>query len=133
VNHPRELIAAGVGGVVGTGLDVLVLVLLVEHGVSVPVSAFLAATAGAVANFVLNKYLAFRDRSPITAHQLGRFGLVAVATAMLMALAMKLVAVELGVPYVAAKLVCAATIFAIWTYPAQRRLVFARSAAVATA
>ena len=49
--------------------------------------------------FTLNKYIAFRDRSPVTWQQLGRFGLVAVATALLMALAMQLVAVKLGVPY----------------------------------
>jgi hypothetical protein len=45
-----------------------------------------------------------------------------------MALAMQLVAVKLGVPYLLAKLICAATVFAVWTYPAQRRLVFRRRA-----
>ena len=35
------------------------------------------------------------------------------------------------VPVVAAKLACAAVVFAVWTYPAQRRLVFARGAEVA--
>jgi putative flippase GtrA len=57
-----------------------------------------------------------------------RFGLVAVVTAIWMALAMQLVAVELGVPYLLAKLICAAVVFAVWTYPAQRRLVFRRTA-----
>lgn len=126
VKNPRELLAAGVGGVVATGVDLGVLVLLVERHVSIPVAAFMAAAAGAVMNFVLNKYIAFRDPSRITAQQLSRFGVVAVATAMLMALAMKIVAVELGVPYLLAKVVCAAVIFAAWTYPAQRRLVFSR-------
>ena len=123
----RELVTAGFGGIAATIVDVSVLVLLVEViGLSIPVAAFLASAAGAVMNFVLNKYIAFRDRSPITIQQLARFGAVAVATALLMALAMKLVAVELGVPYVAAKLLCSVTIFMIWTYPAQRRLVFSR-------
>jgi hypothetical protein len=45
-----------------------------------------------------------------------------------MAIAMQLVAVELGVSYLIAKLVCAAAVFAAWTYPAQRRLVFRRPA-----
>lgn len=107
------------------------LVLLVERGVSVPVAAFFAATVGAVMNFVCNKYIAFRDPSPIRLPQLVRFGLVAVATALLMALAMKIVAVKLGVPYVAAKLLCAAVIFAVWTYPAQKKLVFGPSIATA--
>jgi hypothetical protein len=45
-----------------------------------------------------------------------------------MALAMHLVAVTLGVPYLVAKLICAAVVFAAWTYPAQRRIVFRRPA-----
>ena len=95
-----------------------------------PVAAFAGAVVGAVVNFGLNKYIAFRDRSRITGQQLVRFGIVAVATAMLMALAMQLVAVWLGVPYLLAKLLCAAAVFAVWTYPAQRRLVFRRAAHV---
>ena len=124
----RQLAAAGVGGAVGTGLDIAVLVLLVEHGTRVAVAAFCGAAAGALVNFTLNKYVAFRDHSRIAARQLVRFGLVTVATAMLMAGAMQLVAVELGVPYLLAKLICAAVVFAVWTYPAQRRLVFRRPA-----
>ncbi len=125
--NARELVTAGFGGIAATIVDVAVLVLLVEViALSIPVSAFLASTAGAVMNFVLNKYIAFRDRSPITIQQVARFGAVAVATALLMAVAMKLVAVELGVPYVVAKLLCAVTGFMVWTYPAQRKLVFAR-------
>lgn len=120
--------AAGVGGAVGSMLDVSVLVLLVEHGAPVAGAAFCGAAAGAVTNFALNKYFAFRDRSPIHGRQLARFGLVAVATAVLMAIAMQLVAVKLGVPYLIAKLVCAAAVFAVWTYPAQRRIVFRRAA-----
>ena len=123
--NARELVTAGFGGIAATLVDVAVLILLVEViGLSIPVSAFLASSAGAAMNFVLNKYIAFRDRSPITIRQLVRFGAVAVATALLMALAMKLVAVELGVPYIVAKLLCAVTIFMVWTYPAQRKLVF---------
>jgi putative flippase GtrA len=129
VKNPRELLAAGFGGAVGTGLDVGCLVLLVRHGVSVPVATFIAALAGAATNFMLNKYVAFRDHSPIDLRQLARFGFVAVAAATLMAVAMKIVAVTFGVPVVVAKLACAAVVFAIWTYPAQRRLVFVRSAA----
>jgi putative flippase GtrA len=130
VNNTRELIAAGLGGAVGSLLDVALLVLLVESGTPVAAAAFCGAAAGAVMNFALNKYIAFRDRSPVTGHQLARFGIVAVATAALMALAMQLVAVRLGVPYLVAKLVCAAAVFAVWTYPAQRRLVFRRAHAV---
>lgn len=121
----RRLLAAGLGGVVGSLVDLAALVLLVEYSrASVPVAAFLAASAGAVVCFVMNKHIAFRDRTPVTVEQVARFGLVAVATALLTAFAMRLVAVDLGVPYAAAKLLCAATVFVAWTYPAQRHLVF---------
>jgi putative flippase GtrA len=126
VKNPRVLLTAGVGGVVATLLDVSLLAILVKHGVAIGVAAFFAAAAGAVMNFVLNKYIAFRDRSPVTLQQLSRFGAVAVATAMLMAVAMHVVAVKLGVHFLLAKAICAAIVFAIWTFPAQRRLVFAR-------
>lgn len=124
VKNPRQLLSAGFGGVVATLFDISLLVVLVEEGVSVPAAAFFAAGAGAVMNFLLNKYIAFRDRSRITVQQLSRFGAVAVATAMLMALSMKILAVELGVPYILAKLICAVVVFVVWTYPAQRTLVF---------
>ena len=124
------MVHAGIGGAIGTGFDVATLVLLVRAGMSIPAAAFCGASVGAVACFVFNKYVAFRDRTPVTAHQLARFGTMAVATALLMAFAMKLVAVKLGVPVLPAKLLCAATIFIVWTYPAQRRLVF-RTAATA--
>jgi putative flippase GtrA len=126
------MLAAGLGGAIGTVIDFAVLVLLVElAGLSIPVSAFLAASAGAVVCFLLNKHLAFRDRTPVTPQQIARFGLVAVAAALLMGLAMRIVAVDLGVAYPAAKAVCAAIVFVVWTYPAQRRLVFARHPAPA--
>lgn len=127
VKNAREMLAAGFGGVVATVCDVVALVLLVEVlQVAIPVSAFLASAVGAAACFLLNKHVAFRDRTPVTLSQVVRFGFVAVATACLMAVMMKLVAVDLRVPYLAAKLICAATIFVAWTYPAQRRLVFVR-------
>jgi len=115
-------------GVLGTGADVLTLMGLVAVGVSIPVAAFLGAAMGAVVCFVLNKYVAFKDRSPINLEQLARFGFVAVTTAFLLAVMMKLVAVELGVPVLPAKLVCAAIVFFAWTFPAQRRLVFSKTA-----
>jgi putative flippase GtrA len=122
--HLRELFTAGLGGIAATAIDVATLVLLVHAGEPIALGAFCGAAAGAATGFTLNKYVAFRDRSRITWRQLGRFGIVAVATALLMALAMQIVAVELGVQYLAAKLVCSSLVFVAWSYPAQRRLVF---------
>lgn len=122
----REMAAAGFGGICATVVDVLVLVLLVEHDTAVALAAFIAAACGGAVGFTMNKYIAFRDRSPISLPQCARFGLVAVATALLMAAAMHVIAVELGAPYLAAKLICSALVFVAWTYPAQRHLVFRR-------
>jgi putative flippase GtrA len=129
VKSPRQLLTAGIGGAFGTGVDLGVLVLLVRHHLPIPLATFIAALAGAATNFTINKYVAFRDRSPISLGQVARFDFVAVVAALLMAAAMKIATANLGVPVVAAKLACAAIVFAIWTYPAQRRLVFARGAA----
>ena len=129
VPNRKQMLTAGANGVVTTAVDIGVLVVLVELiGAAVPVAAFCAALVGAVVNFVLNKHVAFRDRTPITAEQLLRFAAVAGATALLMALAMKLFAVEFHVPYLFAKVISGVGVFVVWTYPAQRRLVFARLA-----
>ena len=122
----RELLAAGIAGTLGTGLDLGVLVFLVGRHVPIPLATFMAALAGAATNFTVNKYVAFRDRSPISLGQVARFDFVALVAALLMAAAMKIATANLGVSVVAAKLACAAVVFAIWTYPAQRHLVFAR-------
>lgn len=120
----RQMFSAGLGGVAATSVDVIALLLLVKHGTPVATAAFTAAASGALVGFTMSKYVAFRDRSPITLQQLGRFGCVAVAAALLMAMCMQLVAVKLGAPVLVAKVICSALIFVAWTYPAQRRLVF---------
>ncbi len=121
----RQAVTAGLNGVVSTGVDVGSLVLL--HGVMhVPVAAaaFGASAVGGVTNFVMNKYIAFQDHSKVTKRQLARFGAVALVTACMLALLMQVIAVWLGVQYIVAKLICAAIVFFVWTYPAQRKLVF---------
>jgi putative flippase GtrA len=120
----RQMLAAGLGGVAATIADVSSLVVMVETGTRVELAAFIAAGLGAALGFTFNKYVAFRDRSPLGLEQLARFAIVAAATAVLMAIAMHVVAVRLGAPYVVAKLACSALVFLAWTYPAQRRLVF---------
>jgi putative flippase GtrA len=123
-NGLGQVVASGFGGVAATAVDCAALMLQVRHGTPVPVAAFISAAIGACVGFTINKYVAFRDRSSITASQLGRFGIVAVATALLMAVAMEVVAVKMRVPTLVAKLICSACVFVAWTYPAQRRLVF---------
>ena len=85
MKNPRELLTAGIAGILGTGLDIGVLVLLVGWHVPIAHATFIAALAGAAANFTLNKYIAFRDRSPISLGQVARFEFVALVAALLMA------------------------------------------------
>jgi putative flippase GtrA len=124
VGQARQMATAGLGGVAATTVDVVTLLALVKHGTPIAVAAFVAAACGAGVAFTINKYVAFRDRSPVSLSQLGRFGFVAVATALLMAACMQVVAVKLGAPVLVAKVICSAIVFVAWTYPAQRRLVF---------
>ncbi len=119
-----HVLRSAAGGLTGTAIDVALLVTLVESGVPVAIASFLGAAAGAAACYVANKRWAFRDRSPVSLRQVGAFGLVAVGTALLMAVAMSVVSVGLGVPYLLAKAICAATVFLLWSYPLQRRVVF---------
>lgn len=118
------MVPAALGGLGATGVDVVVLAAALDRGVAVAPAAFAGAASGAAVGFALGKWWAFGDRAPPTARQLARFGLVAGATAALMALAMAVVVDGLGAPYLAGKLVCSAAVFATWTYPAQRRFVF---------
>ena len=115
----------------GSVFDVVTLLVLVQlTPTSIPLAAFLAAGVGAVVCFLMNKYIAFRDGTPVTVEQVLRFGLVAVATGMLTAGGMKIVAVDLHVPVLLAKALCAAGVFLVWTFPAQKRFVFKKPALV---
>jgi putative flippase GtrA len=122
--NAKSVLGAGAGGVTATLLDVAVLWTLVQSGVPIPVAAFCGAMSGAVACFVFNKRVAFADRTPTSLEQVGRFTLVAVATALLMAVLMQVVAVWMGAPVLVAKVVCAALVFVAWSYPAQKKFVF---------
>jgi putative flippase GtrA len=122
---PQRLMRVGASGVVATGLDVGALVLLVEAlGVHVTLAAFLAATLGGVTNFLVNKYWAFKDQAPLEIRQITIYALVSLVTATFVAAAVHVLAVMIGLPYLAAKAIAAALVFLAWTYPAQARLVF---------
>ena len=121
----RRVLGASVGGLTSTTVDIIVLTILVESGMSVALAAFLGAAAGAVVCFVLNKYVAFRDHRPIDLRQVAMFAGVAFGTASFMAVSMHLACVHGHMPYLAAKVLCGLVVFVCWSYPIQRRFVFA--------
>ncbi|HET6610761.1 MAG TPA: GtrA family protein [Kofleriaceae bacterium] len=121
----RTLMKSGVSGLAATCIDFAVLVSLVEVGhLHVAVAAFCGAAAGAAVNFVINKFWTFRCPRPIDAKQIGTFALVALGTCVLVAAAIQVLAVWLGVPYILAKVLASVAAFLFWTYPAQAKLVF---------
>jgi len=122
--HKKRMLGAGAGGIVGTAIDVAVLAALIHAGAAVALAAFLGSASGAGVCFVINKYVAFRDHRPVDVRQVASFAAVALVTSLLMAGAMHVACVGAHLPYLLAKLVCAALVFGCWSYPAQRRLVF---------
>ena len=124
----KRVVRVGVSGVVATGIDIAALVLLVEAlGSHVTLAAFLAATLGGVSNFLINKYWAFRERSPIDLRQVTVYSFVSLITAAFVAVAVHVLAVVMVLPYLWAKAIAALLVFVVWTYPAQSRLVFPSS------
>lgn len=121
----------GVSGLIATAIDVLMMILLVERfGVPVGFAAFLGAMAGAIANFTVSKYWAFRDPSPVDPRQLATFAAVAICTGIMVATSVHVLATVVGVQYVLAKGISAVLVFLLWSYPAQAKLVFTRAPAV---
>ncbi|HTE54385.1 MAG TPA: GtrA family protein [Kofleriaceae bacterium] len=112
-------------GLIATSIDVGALVVLVEVlGSHVTLAAFLASTLGGVTNFLVNKYWAFRDRSPFELRQVSLYAFVSLITAAFVAATIHLLAVVMLVPYLWAKAIAAGLVFVVWTYPAQSKLVF---------
>ncbi|HLU65305.1 MAG TPA: GtrA family protein [Kofleriaceae bacterium] len=126
------MMRVGLSGVIATAIDVGALVFLVEALSShVTLAAFFAATLGGIANFLINKYWAFDDEAPLEIRQITLYAMVSVVTAAFVAVAVHILAVLIGLPYLLAKAIAAALVFLCWTYPAQSRLVFPSAGAAA--
>ncbi|HVV88821.1 MAG TPA: GtrA family protein [Kofleriaceae bacterium] len=121
----RRFVSATLVGLVATTTDVVLLTLLYRAGIVVAIAAFAGTVAGAAVAFVANKHWSFRDRQPVSLRQLATYAAVCVGTGLFTAAAMHVAVDREHVPYLLAKVVSAAVVFACWTYPAQRRLVFA--------
>lgn len=121
----RRFFSSTLASACATATDVVLLTMLYQLGVLVGAAAFAGSLAGAVVGFCINKYWALRDGRPLTLRQVAIYTAVSIATALITASLMH-VACERGhLPYLLAKLASASLVFAVWTYPAQRRLVFA--------
>lgn len=127
----KKVLRVGTSGMASMLVDVLVLILLVElFVVQVALAALLASAVGAIVSFVLNKFWAFRDFSPLRATQVLSFVGVALGSALGVAACVQILSVQLGMPYLGSKAIAATFVFAFWSYPVQSRLVFVRRVAV---
>ena len=121
----RRILKTGLSGIVATVVDVIAMILLVELGdVPVGFAAFLAASTGAIVNFTVSKFWAFRDTSPVDGRQVATFAMVALVTSAFVAVSVHVLAAMIGIQYLVAKAIAAVLVFVCWSYPAQARLVF---------
>ncbi len=119
------MLRVGFSGVLASATDVVLLLVLVEVLLlPVALAAFAAASCGAIASFLVNKFWAFRDPRPLCLPQLLGFAVVALGSAIGTALCVQLLSVGLGLPYLLAKAIGAVVLFLAWSYPVQSRLVF---------
>jgi len=124
VSRKHRILRTGLAGLVATTVDVTTMVALVELcRLPVGIAAFLGAVAGAKVGFLISKYWAFRDDSPIAPRQVGAYAGVALGTAVCVALVVTVLS-GAGLPYLAAKAIASISTFVCWSYPAQSRLVF---------
>jgi putative flippase GtrA len=120
------MMRTGLSSVAATVVDVIALIVLVEvMGVGVGWAALLAAGTGAVFGFTMAKFWAFGDRAPLTFRQVAAYAVVAGGAAALVAISIHLLVV-FGAAYLMAKLIASVGVFALWSYPAQARWVFAK-------
>ena len=124
-NKRDKLVKTGLSGIAASMVDVVALVCLIEFaGLSIVLSAFVSAGLGAACGFVITKFWAFRDSRPIGLGQVAAYATVAGGNAILVSVSIH-VLVIFGAAYLLAKLIASAGAFALWSYPAQSRWVFA--------
>ena len=116
-----------ISGVLATGIDVTLLVAMVELATfKVAFATFLASLTAAVVNFWVNKRWAFQSSTRVSFREVFAFGIVALGTASLLAALVFFLTSVGSVPYLLAKVLAAIAVFLTWSYPAQSKVVFSR-------
>jgi putative flippase GtrA len=112
-------------GAFSSTVDLMVLVLLVERAhLPAVVATALAVAAGAAVNFLLNKYVAFRDPDPQVVRQAARFA-TGVGVSMLFHAALVYTLTQrFGLHYLFAKLLADGLIFTFGNLALNRYIVF---------
>ena len=122
-----QMAKTGASGIAASVFDFAVLIAVVElASLPVAVAAFIAAALGAVLGFVITKVWAFDDRGPVDTRQVAAYAAVAVSNAIAVAVLLQLLVTGTGLVYPVAKAMASIAVFALWSYPAQARWVFAK-------
>jgi len=121
----RELLRHQLGAAIATAIDFAVMIFCVSALGSAPELGTIAgASCGAVANFLLGRRWVFRPAPDSAAFQAARYALVATGSLLLNAAGEHLLAVVLGLQYVAARILVSVVVSVGWNYPLQRSFVF---------
>ena len=108
-------------GVAATLADLVALAVLVDIvGLHPQAANVPALAAGVLVQFLGNKLIAFRDRSPAWLAQGAQFAVVEAGAFALNALLFA--ALVAALPYLAARLVGSALVYALYSYPLWRRI-----------
>jgi putative flippase GtrA len=110
---------------VATGIDLALMVLLVERVQFDPTAAtLLGAAAGAIVNFAMNRNLTFDVGQSALVPQAGRYALVSAVSALLNAAGEFAGTHAAGFSYFPLRIVVSALVSVAWNFPMQRSFVF---------
>lgn len=119
-----------VAGVFATGMDFVVMVLLVQWSGFTPwLATAVGATIGGVVNFAVNRIWAFATHGPVLG-QAGRYFFVSLSGMLLNAGGVAVMASLPALDYRVGWLLVRVAVFSAWMYPLFRDYVFVRGAAV---
>ena len=103
--------------------DLLELFLLVDAaGLSAQQANVPALLAGALAQFLANKYLAFQDYSRAFLRQGFLYALTEGVTLLLNAVGFQLLVAFTPTPYLLARILVSFVVFALWSFPVWRKI-----------
>lgn len=125
--RPSSLLLFGrhqLASVAATGVDYGVMIVMVSLvGLGPVTGTIIGAASGAITNFTLGRTFTFRAQGDVRSQAM-RYALVSIMSLSLNALGEHLLAVMLGVQYVAARLVVGTLVGFFWNFPMHRYFVF---------
>jgi putative flippase GtrA len=118
-----------VGAIVATIIDFSVMSALVRLlGVSAPLATAFGAGVGGITNFAMGRSWIFAASEGHAGHQAWRYAVVSGVSLLLNSLGEYILHDRLGIQYLLARVIVAATVSVGWNFPIQRAFVYRRPA-----